>query len=195
MAAKYKTGRYVFILRHQRYRFAAESETCNFFRLGVQRIQCRPPLVLLAPLFTHARYARNGYPRSPLLPESRDNCGGTPYLLTTSSGPSDASHGVDQRIRWRHQLCHISLSPVLINTDAPPSPLRASVPITSSASTPETASRGVTLWLLTMACGRLYLRTQIIRHRRTMRFVMFKELITEGFSSLASNNTTAACVG
>ncbi|CNT87985.1 Uncharacterised protein [Salmonella enterica subsp. enterica serovar Bovismorbificans] len=49
--------------------------------------------------------------------------------------------------------CAISLSPVLINTGRPTfSASRASVPITSSASTPETASSGNPM-ALTMACN------------------------------------------
>ncbi len=75
--------------------------------------------------------------------KSMISSGGTPYLVTTSSGPRMVLVMVLIRVIPGVTSCAMSLSPVLINTGRPIfSASRASVPITSSASTPETAIKG-----------------------------------------------------
>ncbi|MNC08699.1 hypothetical protein D3C75_562960 [compost metagenome] len=75
--------------------------------------------------------------------KSMMSSGGTPYLVRTSSGPRMVLVMVLISVTPGVTNCAISLSPVLINTGRPTrSASSASVPITSSASTPETARRG-----------------------------------------------------
>ncbi len=79
--------------------------------------------------------------------------GGTPYFVTTSSGPRMVLVMVLIRVILGVTSCAISLSPVLISTGRPAfSASRASVPITSSASTPETAMSGNPI-AFTIACS------------------------------------------
>ncbi|MNP21292.1 hypothetical protein D3C76_1139040 [compost metagenome] len=75
--------------------------------------------------------------------KSMISSGGTPYLVTTSSGPRMVLVMVLIRVIPGVTSCAMSLSPVLISTGRPSfSASRARVPMTSSASTPETASNG-----------------------------------------------------
>ena len=70
--------------------------------------------------------------------------------------------------------CAMSLSPVEISTLKPASaPCFASVPITSSASTPGTRSSGTPI-AATVSKKRLHLRAQIVRHGRAMRLVLIE---------------------
>ena len=81
------------------------------------------------------------------------NSGGTPYFATTSSGPRIVLVMVLMSVMPGVTSCAISLSPVLISTGRPIfSASRASVPITSSASTPETANSGKPI-AFTMVCS------------------------------------------
>lgn len=75
-------------------------------------------------------------------------------------------HGIDKRNIWRHQLRHIFIASADQHRTPGFSASRARVPITSSASTPETASSGSPI-VLTIAQG-FDLCTQIVRHWRAM---------------------------
>ena len=78
--------------------------------------------------------------------------GGTPYFASTSSGPRMVLFIVLISVIFGVTNCAISLSPVLISTGFPIfSAARARVPITSSASTPGTASNGSPI-AFTMVC-------------------------------------------
>ena len=88
--------------------------------------------------------------------------------------------------------CAMSLSPVEISTGWPCAAARqASVPITSSASTPAMRSIGSPS-AVTAASKRFDLAAQVIGHGRAMRLVLGKQLIAEGLSRCVEHHDHGA---
>ena len=66
---------------------------------------------------------------------------------------------------------------------------QASVPMTSSASTPSTRSSGQTLRAQDGE-QRLDLRAQVVRHRRAVRLVLREDLVAEGLPQASNTRPT-----
>ena len=113
------------------------------------------------------------------------------FVLTPARSSTRAAHGVDQRDLRRHELRHVLVAGGDQHAEVLPSRrAQASVPITSSASTP-VSRRMRQAHAAHRFEQRLDLRAQVVGHRRAMRLVLGEQLVAEGLAGRVEHHRDA----